>query len=324
MLATSLGLINAICISLICSVDKWYEVNNPALVSITHVDDEREKLSVGSSKLEEEIESQKEGISEIHEESQEESVRSRSQDKTPSAATPTKQTQEEVRFTIETPNKHNYLQQVLQFPRAYWFVLAGGATALSTIQSFLIIGPSYLIDKGYLADDLKAASVESSATVSLFRITAAVTLPFFGYLIDYTNKRYLWLFAGVTLSFANHLLVIFIHPIPCCVIYGCCYAMVATTLWPSIYHLIPKKMLGIATGIVNSIDNFGLMVYPAVNAILKAHTGSYDYAMYFLAGLTLLGCFCAYEAYRLLRNQPEEKDVDGLSMKSSLAMIDLH
>jgi len=211
----------------------------------------------------------------------------------------------------EEEDSKTYFQQIKSFPKVYWLVVIAGATTLSTIQCFLIIGPSYIIDKGYYSAELSHASVHASEVVSLFRIVAAATLPFFGFTIDSTGNRALWLLVGVTTATVTHILIIFIHPIPCCILYGICYAIVATSLWPSIYVLIPKKYLGVATGIVNAADNLGLMIYPAVNGLIKNHTGSYDYSQIFLASITLFACVCGYETYRIFKKEKIEEKVDG-------------
>lgn len=66
----------------------------------------------------------------------------------------------------------------------------------------------------------------------------------------------------------SHLLAIFIHPLLTCVVFGIAFAVVSTALWPTILVIINKKHHGIATGIVNTIDNFGLVIYPLVDGIL--------------------------------------------------------
>jgi len=201
----------------------------------------------------------------------------------------------------EAPTKweaiKTYFRNISQFHSIYWFVTFAGAITLPTILSFMMISTSYITKKKGGTGPAWESAVESAGIASLFRITAALSSPFLGFVIDKIGNRAVFLLAGAALSFVNQILAIFSPPIMCCILFGLAYALIATTMWPSVYVIVKKDMLGIATGIVNATDNLGIFIYPIIVSLIKNEMGSYDYSQVFLA---IMGFIATLSAIRVL------------------------
>lgn len=218
-----------------------------------------------------------------------------------------------------------YFVHIAKFPGIYWYLTLAGAVTLPSILSFSMISTSYITSKQ--ADDnleIEEATVRSAEIASMFRITAAVSSPFLGYIIDKVGKRARFLTCGAMLALLSHILIIFFSPWAVCVFFGLSYALVATTLWPSVYAIIEKPMLGIATGIVNAIDNTGLLIYPLIVSFIKTKTRSYDYSQIFLASLTVVSTLCALRVVYLLRQRTRRPNIPRLTPQPTGAISDVH
>ena len=190
-----------------------------------------------------------------------------------------------------------YFSNISHFHSIYWYVTFAGAITLPTILSFMMISTSYITKKKGGDAPASESAIESAGVASLFRITAALSSPFLGFAIDKIGNRAVFLLVGAALSFSNQLLAIFSPPIMCCVFFGLAYALIATTMWPSVYSIVKKDMLGIATGIVNATDNLGIFIYPIIVSLIKNEMGSYDYSQVFLA---TMGFFATLSAIKVL------------------------
>jgi len=210
---------------------------------------------------------------------------------------------------IEAPSKWEaikiYFKNINKFPSIYWFVTFAGAVTLPTILSFMMISTSYIIKKMGGDTPPSTLAVKSASIASLFRITAAVSSPFLGYTIDKVGNRAVFLLVGATLSFVNHILAVFMPPIICCILFGLSYALIATTMWPSVYVIVSKDMLGIATGIVNATDNLGIFLYPIIVSLIRNSMGSYDYSQIFLASMGFIATLCAIRVLYMLKSKRE-------------------
>jgi len=134
--------------------------------------------------------------------------------------------------------KESFWQTIKNFPRGFWFIAFAGGIAFSSILSFMIIAPSYTIKKGYVSGNLKTETKSSGEIVSLFRISAAIFSPIFGYFIDKAGNRSLFLLTGCLTACVSHLLAIFIHPILTCLVFGISFAVISTAIWPTIFVII--------------------------------------------------------------------------------------
>lgn len=193
-----------------------------------------------------------------------------------------------------------YARNIKTFPTIYWFLGIAGAITLPSILSFVMISTSYITDKQNAHMNVATATMLSAQTSSIFRITAAISSPFLGFTIDKLGRRALFMTAGVVGTLFSHILIIFVNPVLCCILFGLSYALTSATVWPSIYVIVDKSMLGIATGLVNAMDNGGFFIYPIIVGLIKNASGSYDYSQIFLAGLSLIATLSALRVVYML------------------------
>lgn len=293
--AVLITLFNAILICIACSIDKFIERRNKeiqdieAAASIEDLDEEDQPLmNLDVSEL---IEEESDEDEEVHR--------------------PRPPLWERMKL---------YFVHIAKFPGIYWYLTLAGAVTLPSILSFSMISTSYITDKQADGLEIEEATIRSAQIASMFRITAAVSSPFLGYIIDKIGKRARFLTSGALLALASHILIIFFSPWAVCVFFGLSYALIATTLWPSVYAIIEKPMLGIATGIVNAIDNTGLLIYPLIVSFIKTRTGSYDYSQIFLACLTVVSTLCALRVVYLLRQRTRRPNIPRLTPQPTGAM----
>lgn len=91
---------------------------------------------------------------------------------------------------------------------------------------------------------------------------SAILSPLLGYIVDKTGRNLYWLMGSITATIVAHALIafLFVHPIVPNVLMGISYSILAASLWPMVAFLVPKKMLGTAYGMMQSIQNLGLAV----------------------------------------------------------------
>lgn len=119
------------------------------------------------------------------------------------------------------------------------------------------------------------------------------------------------MFYGSAMLFIAHLTLslTYITPYVAMFIIGIGFSLVPAAMWPAVARIVEEKRLGTAYGIMTSIQNLGLFVFPILagkitdvvnkditNEMLQAGTASLDYTYTILmfAGLGVLGFLFAY------------------------------
>ena len=120
------------------------------------------------------------------------------------------------------------------------------------------VGPMLAIV--YFSSCMFAFRRYSSNSTNIFR--SAILSPLLGYIVDKTGRNLYWLMGSITATIIAHALIafLFVHPIVPNVLMGIAYSILAASLWPMVAFLVPKKMLGTAYGMMQSIQNLGLAV----------------------------------------------------------------
>jgi MFS family permease len=137
-----------------------------------------------------------------------------------------------------------------------------------------------------------------------------VFTPIFGYFVDKKGKRATLMFYGSGMLLIAHLVLslTFLTPYVAMFIIGIGFSLVPAAMWPGVARIVEEKRLGTAYGIMTSIQNLGLFVFPilagaitdAVNKditpemLKQGATLDYTYTILMFAGLGLLGFLYAY------------------------------
>lgn len=107
--------------------------------------------------------------------------------------------------------------------------------------------------------------------MSIPYITTVLTCPLAGMLIDkYCNHRLKFSLISSVLLLSVHMLFLntTMNPIVILILQGLSYSIFLTSIYPILPLLVNKKYIGIAYGVVISIQNLGFSIFPIVIAII--------------------------------------------------------
>ncbi len=179
-------------------------------------------------------------------------------------------------------------------------------TFYSAVFPFIAFAPDLLFNKFGLSD------VESGRYTSLIPLATLIFTPLFGMFIDRKGKAASLMVFGslslllVHLSFAYT----YIPPWLPMIFLGLAFSLIPATMWPSMVKLVDDKIIGTAYGLMYSIQNLGLFVFPILAGyILDAsnpgnpETLDYTATMTMFVILSSLGVGFAF----LLKNQDAKK-----------------
>jgi len=196
---------------------------------------------------------------------------------------------------IERPN----IIDMKKFPIMFWYLCIGTALAQSSILSFNVIGVSYITDKWYANEpNIYKATKDSGEIFSAFRISSFIFSPIIGYIVDRVGHRPMFFILGCLITMLAHIVVIFIHPVIPCILFGLALTLLYTACWPCVMLLVSKENVGKACGLLTSLENVGLVVLPIIDGVLKNAFGSYDDSQIFLAGLSLIATLAGIKLYK--------------------------
>jgi len=179
-------------------------------------------------------------------------------------------------------------------------------TFYSAVFPFIAFAPDLLFNKFGLSD------VESGRYTSLIPLATLIFTPLFGMFIDRKGKAAtLMIFGSLSLLFV-HLAFAYTYVPPWLpmIFLGLAFSLIPATMWPSMVKLVDDKIIGTAYGLMYSIQNLGLFVFPILAGyILDAsnpgnpETLDYTATMTMFVILSSLGVVFAF----LLKSQDAKK-----------------
>eukprot|EP00584_Thalassiosira_punctigera_P022751 CAMPEP_0172574812 /NCGR_PEP_ID=MMETSP1067-20121228/136891_1 /TAXON_ID=265564 ORGANISM="Thalassiosira punctigera, Strain Tpunct2005C2" /NCGR_SAMPLE_ID=MMETSP1067 /ASSEMBLY_ACC=CAM_ASM_000444 /LENGTH=682 /DNA_ID=CAMNT_0013367447 /DNA_START=617 /DNA_END=2668 /DNA_ORIENTATION=- len=120
-----------------------------------------------------------------------------------------------------------------------------------------------------------AATEHAGKVMSIPYLISAVSSPLLGHLVDRVGRR-----AQIAVLSSSLLLVVHStlamsssSPVPPLVGQGIAYSLYAAVLWPSVPLTVPKLYTGTAFGVITSIQNIGLALFPLVIAAVYNASG---------------------------------------------------
>jgi len=170
-------------------------------------------------------------------------------------------------------------------------------------------------------------SLKTSGMLSSLIIWGTIIFtPIFGYFVDKKGKRATLMFYGSGMLLVAHLVLslTYLTPYIAMFIIGIAFSLVPAAMWPGVARIVEEKRLGTAYGIMTSIQNLGLFVFPilagaitdAVNKditpemLAQGATLDYTYTILMFAGLGLLGFLFA----SLLKRQDSKDSLQPLEL----------
>ncbi|KAL7546194.1 hypothetical protein ACHAWF_009534 [Thalassiosira exigua] len=124
----------------------------------------------------------------------------------------------------------------------------------------------------------KSATERAGKAMSIPYLISALSSPPLGHLVDRIGRRAQIALASAALLFGVHLTLALASssPVGPLVGQGIAYSLYAAVLWPSVPLTVPKRFTGTAFGVITSIQNIGLALFPLMIAgIYNASGGRY-------------------------------------------------
>jgi MFS family permease len=166
-------------------------------------------------------------------------------------------------------------------------------------------------------DSLRQATVTADRVMSIPYIVSAVLSPMLGGVVDRIGQRAVLIATAPLVLAMAHLLLAFgtSSPILPLVGQGLAYTLFGSVLWPSVPLTVDPSMAGTAFGIINSIQNVGLVVFPLVVAAIQNNSQAGRYlpsVELFFAGCAIIGLLVGVQLNRLDgKNGSKLNSIDG-------------
>jgi MFS family permease len=105
-------------------------------------------------------------------------------------------------------------------------------------------------------------------------IVSAVLSPILGGIVDRVGQRAVFASVAPLVLIVVHATLAFGHSSPFLPLLGqgIAYSLFGAVIWPSVPLAVDPSMKGTAFGIINSIQNIGLVVFPLVVAAIHNHS----------------------------------------------------
>lgn len=191
----------------------------------------------------------------------------------------------------------------------------------SAVFPFLAYCPDFLYNKF-------GVSLESSGTLTSIVIFGTILFtPLFGYLVDLKGKRASLMIMGSLILVVVHLMLSLttLSPYVSMFALGVAFSLVPAAMWPAVTLIVKERLLGTAYGIMFSVQNFGLWLFPILagwvldktnplvdpDAVAKGvESYDYTYTMLMFAAVSALGVFFAF----MLKHQNSKVGNHGLEL----------
>jgi MFS family permease len=194
------------------------------------------------------------------------------------------------------------VREVFQFDRSFWLIAAICITFYGCVFPFETFGQKFLIDVHHVSPQTASLLVGMEPFFSL------VGMPFFGLLVDRIGHRSLLMMFG-------SLLIVPVFPmlgytnippwIPMAMM-GVAFALVPAVMWPALVYVVDKSRLGLANGMLDSVQQLGLVV---INLLIgwandrwlasAANAAGYHAGMWMFTGIAVLAVVCAFALWRV-------------------------
>lgn len=210
----------------------------------------------------------------------------------------------EQRFTLghEARATKIPLGEVFRFDRSFWLIAALCFTFYGCIFPFETFGQKFLIEAHRMSPETAALLVGMEPFFSL------VGMPLFGLLVDrYGHRSLLMVFGSLLivpvfpmLAFTN------IRPVIPMAMMGVAFALVPAVMWPALVYVVDKSRLGLANGMLDSVQQLGLVIINLMIGWANDHwlasasnAAGYHAGLLMFTGIAVLAAIIAYALWRV-------------------------
>ena len=194
------------------------------------------------------------------------------------------------------------LGEVFRFNRSFWLIAALCLTFYGCIFPFETFGQKFLIEARHVTPQT------ASLLVGMEPLFSLVGMPIFGLLVDrYAHRSLLMMFGSLLivpvfpmLGFTN------IPPAIPMAMMGVAFALVPAVMWPALVYVVDKSRLGLANGMLDSVQQLGLVVINLLIGWANDHwlasatnAAGYHAGLWMFTGIAVLAVLCAFALWQV-------------------------
>ena len=208
------------------------------------------------------------------------------------------------RFRLgHTAGEHTFaIGDVFRFDRSFWLICALCITFYGCIFPFETFGQKFLIEARHLSPK------QASLLVGMEPFFSMIGAPIFGYLVDRYARRSLFMMFGSLLIVPVYLMLGYtdIPPVVPMAMMGVAFALVPSVMWPALVYVVEKARLGMANGMLDTIQQIGLV---AINLLIgwsndhwlasSTNAAGYHASMWMFTAIAVLAVLCAFALWRV-------------------------
>lgn len=194
------------------------------------------------------------------------------------------------------------LGEVFRFNGSFWLIAVLCVTFYGCIFPFETFGQKFLIDARH------ATPQTASLLVGMEPFFSLVGMPIFGWLVDrYAHRSLLMMFGSLLivpvfpmLGYTN------VPPAIPLAMMGVAFALVPAVMWPALVYVVDKSRLGLANGMLDSVQQLGLVV---INLLVgwandhwlasAANAAGYHAGMWIFTAIAVLAVMAAFALWRV-------------------------
>jgi MFS family permease len=194
------------------------------------------------------------------------------------------------------------LGEVFRFNQSFWLIAVLCVTFYGCIFPFETFGQKFLIEARHVTPQTASLLVGMEPFFSL------VGMPIFGWLVDrYAHRSLLMMFGSLLivpvfpmLGYTN------IPPAIPLAMMGVAFALVPAVMWPALVYVVDKSRLGLANGMLDSVQQLGLVV---INLLVgwandhwlasAANAAGYHAGMWIFTAIAVLAVLSSYALWRV-------------------------
>jgi MFS family permease len=208
------------------------------------------------------------------------------------------------KISLITDEEKFHLSDILSLlkNRSFIYITLLCVTFYAAVFPFLAYAPDLLFNKFNINPKI------SGTITSILPFGTILFTPLFGWIVDKRGKTAtLMIYGSLILIFVHLLLSLtYLPPYIPMFLLGIAFSLVPAAMWPGVAAIVEEKKIGTAYGIMFSIQNLGMFLFPIIAGkilditpkIINRYNGSevlnYKYAILVFAGLGILGLIFAF------------------------------
>ncbi len=210
------------------------------------------------------------------------------------------------------------LREVFRFNRSFWLIALLCVTFYGCIFPFQTFGQKFLIESRNLSPQT------ASLLVGMEPLFSLIGMPIFGLLVDRFGRRSLFMMFGSLLIVPVFLMLGYtsIPPVIPMAMMGVAFALVPAVMWPALVYVVDKSKLGLANGMLDTIQQIGLVCINLLIGWSNDHWGAsaanpagYHASMWMFTGIAVLAVLCAV-ALRVVETGPRAHGLETITVES--------